>query len=102
MLWAARRNLTPNPFPRGEDALTPGADAVPSPAKKRERVVRYSGDIEGRTEDVGWLVFLGVLVVFARVLVVVGVGMLSYARFVALAYYYGVVSLVAIVVFVRS
>ena len=36
------KNLTPNPFPR---TLTPGADAVPSPAEQ-ERVNRYSGDIE--------------------------------------------------------
>jgi hypothetical protein len=33
--------------------LTPGADAVPSPAKKRARVNRYSGDIEGGTEKNG-------------------------------------------------
>jgi hypothetical protein len=33
--------------------LTPGADAVPSPAEKLARVNRYSGDIEGGTEKVG-------------------------------------------------
>jgi hypothetical protein len=37
-------NLTPNPF---QKTLTPGADAVPSPAE-RARVSRYSGDIEGK------------------------------------------------------
>jgi hypothetical protein len=50
----------------------------------------------------GRLVFLGVLVVLAGVPVVVGVGMLSYARFAALAYYYGIVGLVTIVVLVGS
>ena len=38
------RNLTPAPFPR---TLTPGEDAVPSPAK-RARVIRYFRDIEGK------------------------------------------------------
>ncbi len=33
---------------KGRATLTPGADAVPSPATKRERVIRYSGDIEER------------------------------------------------------
>ena len=33
------------PFPKR--TLTPGADAVPSPAKKRARVIRYLRDIEG-------------------------------------------------------
>src|SRR5216683_7608188 len=46
--WIVAGNLTPNPFLR---TLTPGADAVPSPAKKRERVIRYSGDIEGKGDN---------------------------------------------------
>ena len=43
--WWCAANLTPNPFLR---TLTPGADTVPSPAKKRARVIWYSGDIEGK------------------------------------------------------
>jgi hypothetical protein len=39
----------PNPLPLtpSRSTLTPGADAVPSPVE-RERVIRYSGDIEGK------------------------------------------------------
>jgi len=42
--WQALKNLTPNP---SLGTLTPGADAVPSPAE-RERVIWYLGDIEGK------------------------------------------------------
>jgi hypothetical protein len=45
------KNLTPDPLPlKRRSTLTPGADAVPSPAKKRARVIRYSGDMEGNRE----------------------------------------------------
>ena len=43
----------PNPpTPSWRPFLTPGANAVPSPAE-RARVIRYSGDIEGKGDNRG-------------------------------------------------
>jgi hypothetical protein len=56
---------------------------------------------EGGTEKVGWLVFFGVFVVSAGILVVIDVGMLRFATF-APADYYGIAVLVALAVFVSS
>ena len=57
----AVRGAEPNPltpFPV-KDTLTPGADAVPSPAKKRERVILYSGEIEGEPRKYGAMTGIG-------------------------------------------
>ena len=49
----------------------------------------------------GWLVFFGVFVVSAGILVVIDIGMLRFATF-APADYYGIAVLVALAVFVSS
>jgi hypothetical protein len=71
-----------------------------SPEEKNLRLAA-SINKEGGTEKVRRLVFLGVLIVSAGILVVIYVGMLRFASFAA-ADYYGITVLVALAVFVSS